>query len=150
LLRTLEPLVVSRALDQLQWLGIQIAEAVDDRAAGARLEANLHQTAAMQALRSGEKKEAASHFSQAAALSLRGDKIEEAIRTTHASTALLLRLGEHDLALRAAEEMLMSVEQVGFENATVRLALYGFAGVTRRAPATEKWAALLARMRRGT
>jgi CHAT domain-containing protein/tetratricopeptide (TPR) repeat protein len=148
LLRTLEPLVASAAVDRIRRLGLQMAEATGSQAAGARLRSRLHQMVAMEALGQGEKERAAQEFSQAAAFSLLGEDVEAAIRTTHIAATFLLRVDEHEKALRALDDLVTRAESE-LERPEVRLAMYELAGVTQRAPATGPWATLLARIRLG-
>ena len=149
LLVKLEPLSVSAAVDQLRWLGIELAEASGDHAVRARLRALRLRQEASEALGRGDKAQAVENLSDAAETVLAGDSIEEAIRTTHFAVAFLLRLGEASAGLHASERMIEAVEKCGFESRGVRISLYEFVRVTGRAPAGEGWKSVLARIRMG-
>jgi CHAT domain-containing protein len=149
LLFRLEPLSASIAVDQLQWLAIELSEAVGDDRVSARFQALRMRNAALEALRVGSRNQAVDHLSSAAATSLKGDSIEAAIRITRFSVLCLFQLGEIEAGLRVTEAMIDAVERHGFGSMAVRIALYEFSKITRDAPAREQWANVLARIRAG-
>lgn len=149
LLQYLEPLQHNFVVDQIQWLGIQLADASGNSAAGARLRAWRLTAAGLKAVQTGDRNQAVACLSQAAVTSLQGDDAAASIRTTHIVVTTLFSLGATDAGLDAAVALVDALEPDGYESSEARLALYDLVRITHRAPAAARWANVLARIRRG-
>lgn len=145
LLTELEALSTSRAVDQLRWLGVEIAEVAGDVGGRATLMAERLQVAAMESLQLRNKTEAVSRLVEAASISLEAQRVEDTLRITRASVVLLFAFGEFDNGLRAAESLLVLLEGRSLETPDSRARLYDLASA-RRAPAGDRWASILAQI----
>jgi hypothetical protein len=87
----------------------RVADACGDDRAAATFEASRMQMAAVDALRAGNRDDAGRRFAAAAARSLGGASLEEAISISHIATVSLLRLGETEGALRTAEALVRAI-----------------------------------------
>ncbi len=139
----------SSAVDQLQWLGCAIAGVADEPQARAGFRAQRLQYAAVELLHNDKTAEAVSHFAQAASLATQAGQTQDAFRVSLLSVKVLFSLREFEAGLNAAEELLSAAEGWSFATRPTRSMLYQLVECTRRAPAGDRWAAILARIESG-
>ena len=147
LLKILERgLVSSRSINQLVWLGIQIARQTNDQFIADSLSAQLHHNSAQQALSRNDPHVAAQEFTAAAMVTLKGTDVTRSIRTCHIAATFLLKLGKYDEALKVAEALLGKINDESVKDSEVAFLLYEFLWVSTFAPATTAWCVVLARI----
>ncbi|HEY5175003.1 MAG TPA: CHAT domain-containing protein [Terriglobales bacterium] len=149
LLTHLESIHASKVLDQLRWLGIELAQSAGNLGMLGRLTAQRQQNAALDAIASGDKILAAGLLSSAAAEVLADDFHDELVRVNHKSILLLFRLGEWEAGLDASEAMLARIGSGDFKDERTRIALCEFSRVTRDAPAGDRWANVISHLSAG-
>jgi tetratricopeptide (TPR) repeat protein len=149
LLEHFDSISVSSAVDQLQWLGSAIASVADEPQARAGFSAQRLQRSAMDLLHRGARAEAVSRFARAVSMASQAGQTQRAFRVSLISVNLLLSLGEFGAGLDAAEELLSAAEGWSFATRQTRSMLYQLAQCTKKAPAGDRWAAILARIESG-
>ena len=136
----------SRYINQLVWVGIQIAKQTHDDYTADSLSAQLHNNSAQEALSKNDPQSAAQEFTAAASFTLKGPDVKRSIRTCHIAVTFILRLGKYEEALKVSEALLDRVELEGVTDSELAFLLYEFISVSSHAPATTAWALVLARI----
>jgi hypothetical protein len=149
LLEHLDSISLSLAVDHLQWLGSVIASAADEPQARAGFGAQRLLRSAMGFLHGGQRSEAVSRFARAASMATQAGQTQRTFRVSLDSVNLLFSLGEFEAGLHAAEELVSAAEGWSFATRHTRSMLYQLAQCTRKAPAGDRWAAILARIESG-
>lgn len=149
MLQHLDCIQASSAVDQLRWLGTAIAGVTDEPQAAAGMRAQRLQRSAMNLLQQGNRAEAVSHFVQAASLATQAGRTQAAFHVSLMSVSLLFSLGELEMGLTAAEGLLEATEGWSFATRHTRSMLYQLVQCTKKAPAGDGWAMILARIEAG-